>query len=526
VPAGANIAGGANATFTYTLTATATGSVQISATVSGADANNGAPVSASIVSALIAIGEATTLSTNPFGGDGTTFSYLFSYEGQVYLGPNKTGTGAVRMSPDGSNPTPVNWQLEVQYGLNGARNTAYNNKGPTGVLCYTIGYPGCTQDTVQCGPDDEIGHGIFISGFTGATEWYVLTGASNIGGVHFFYMTNPAFPLATGGYDDLAWVQVQAAQFGSTRMASAGHFFNGSLYAGFLDSSGSGPPQPNAPVLNVLNRMPARPGYAASLGTDIVNLQAVNMPNVGAAGSPANPNTKWLMIDTISDFNGFLYLGNNGGLVRSTIANPGPCSGACSDWANTTPSSSDWAAKTSVVIDGSALGTLEPYQRAIPGIVPFGGRLFAARNTTTGPQLWACTPSIGGDPLQCEPGEWSLFVPNTVGDLKLTQLNNGSNTAITLLAATSAHLYVGYNDAGGIQIWRTASATASSISDFSGRTGCTAGASGCQGVGGNGLGNGSTRIFDSKVLNFSGQDWAYVSAGTGSTAPVVSRIVP
>jgi hypothetical protein len=117
-------------------------------------------------------------------------------------------------------------------------------------------------------------------------------------------------------------------------------------------------------------------------------------------------------------------------------------------------------------------------------------------------------------------------VPNTVGDLKLTQLNNGSNTAITLLAATSAHLYVGYNDAGGIQIWRTASATASSISDFSGRTGCTAGASGCQGVGGNGLGNGSTRIFDSKVLNFSGQDWAYVSAGTGSTAPVVSRIVP
>src|SRR5260370_6712853 len=107
-----------------------------------------------------------------------------------------------------------------------------------------------------------------------------------------------------------------------------------------------------------------------------------------------------------------------------------------------------------VAVSVSLLGMLEPYQRAIPGIVPFGGRLFAARNTTTGPQLWACTPSIGGDPLQCEPGEWSLFVPNTVGDLKLTPLN-GSHTAITLLAATSAHLYVGYDEPGGIQILRS-----------------------------------------------------------------------
>src|SRR5260370_41859563 len=102
-----------------------------------------------------------------------------------------------------------------------------------------------------------------------------------------------------------------------------------------------------------------------------------------------------------------------------------------------------------VAVSVSLLGMLEPYQRAIPGIVPFGGRLFAARNTTTGPQLWACTPSIGGDPLQGEPGEWSLFVPNTVGDLKRTQ-RNGPNTASALPAATSAHPYAGHRHPGGI----------------------------------------------------------------------------
>ena len=523
VPATATIPGGGSATFTYTLTANALGNVQLTAAVTGTDANVGTSLSTSAASSLIAIGEATTLSTDPFQGDGTTFSYLFAYQGQVYLGPNKTGTGAVRMAPDGTSQAQVNWQFEVQYGANGGRNSAYNNNGSsTGVLCHTIGVAGCTN-TVQCGQDNEDGRAGFASGFVNGVEWYLVTGASGTSFARYVYMTNGYIPLAPGGYDDLPFVQIQAVQNGGTRSMTSAQFANDRVYLGFLADASNGT---NAPLLDALVTMPSLPGYTAAAGTDVIDLGAQFMPAIGVRGSPENSSVSWLMIDSTALLSGSLYVGNNGGLARSVGA-PAPCTAAgCTTWTNATPSNSSWGAKTSVTVDKTAAGSLMPYQRAIAGIVPFGGRLFAARNTTTGPQLWACTPGTTGDAQQCDPGDWSLFVRNTSGDTRLTQLNDSGNSAITLLAATGAHLYVGFDDGNGIQIWRTTNAFATSPSDFGGRTGCTPGTSGCQGVGGNGLGTGSTRIFDSKVLTFSGQDWLYVSSGTGSGAPSVSRIVP
>ena len=62
------------------------------------------------------------------------------------------------------------------------------------------------------------------------------------------------------------------------------------------------------------------------------------------------------------------------------------------------------------------------------------------------------------------------------------------------------------------------------MSDFSGRLGCAATGSSCAGVGRDGLGAGLTRIADGKAFSFSGADYLYIAAGTGSGAVRVYRI--
>jgi hypothetical protein len=160
-------------------------------------------------------------------------------------------------------------------------------------------------------------------------------------------------------------------------------------------------------------------------------------------------------------------------------------------------------------------------------MVSFGGHLFAARNTTTGPQLWSCNPARSGDAAQCDPGDWSLLAPNTSGDTRLTQFNDASNAAVTLLAATPQHLFVGFNNASrGIVVYRTGNAAAAAAADFTGRQGCAATGSGCPGLGGDGLGRGLTRIYDGKGLSFAGADFLYLAAGTGTSPVRVYRTAP
>ena len=176
----------------------------------------------------------------------------------------------------------------------------------------------------------------------------------------------------------------------------------------------------------------------------------------------------------------------------------------------------------------SKASDLEPADRAVPSMVTFGGHLFAARNTTTGPQLWSCDPTRTGDTAQCDPGDWSLVAPNTSGDTRLTQFNDATNAAVTLLAATPQHLFVGFNNSSrGIVVYRTSNAAAATTADFTGRQACAAsGGSGCHGLGGDGLGRGLTRIFDGKALNFAGADFLYLAAGTGTSPVRIYRAAP
>ena len=529
-PGWVGLAGGASATFVWTFTedGVAPGSLAFSASASGVDANSGAPLTTAGTpgTVLVQPAESTLIAGDPFASDGTDFAYLFSYQGMVYAGPNKSGTGAVRMAPDGSGATTVGWKLEVNNAiLNPARNLAYQLPFPP--VCHTIGTPGCLASTTSCGPDNEAGRAMFASGTAGGTEWYLVTGASNTSGSRYLYMTNAGFPLASGGFDDLAFVQVQAGQFASTRMLTAVHIFQSKLYLGFLDNSGRVPAsQQQAPILNVLSRMPTLPGYVAAAGTDLVNLQGLYLPAVGVQGVPGNTSQTWLMIDSITDLNGSLYVANNGGIARSVGA-PTACAAAgCANWSNATPSASAWMAKASVVVDSTVLGSLQPAQLSVPAMVAFGTRLFAARNTTSGPQLWSCDPSKGTDPQQCEPGDWTLVAPNSSGDPQLTQFDSSANNAITLLVATSDHLFVGFDAIGGLRIFRTSLPSATVRSDFTGSLGCDASQPACGGIGGNGLGSGLTRIFDGHAFSLAGAPWVYLSAGDGSAGPRIYRLAP
>jgi hypothetical protein len=226
------------------------------------------------------------------------------------------------------------------------------------------------------------------------------------------------------------------------------------------------------------------------------------------------------------------------------VASPGACTSgllglgigllgaSCGDWSDSTPNALAYTAKPSLTT--SKTSDLEPADRAIPAMASFNGRLYAARNTTTGPQLWSCNPSSG---TECGPGDWSLVAANSVGGAQLTQFNDPDNAAITLLAATSQHLYVGFNNATrGAVIYRAAlpsppaNPAALNISQFQGRLGgpavdpsCSGPGTACTGFGGDGLGIGATRIYDGKVFNLSGAENLYVAAGTGTTPVRVVR---
>jgi hypothetical protein len=183
-----------------------------------------------------------------------------------------------------------------------------------------------------------------------------------------------------------------------------------------------------------------------------------------------------------------------------------------------TPSAGSYAAKTSVTT--SKMADLTPADRALPAFASIGGKLYAARNTTAGPQLWVCTP---GATQACDPANWSLLAANTSGDAMLTQFNDAANTAVTLLAATSTHLYVGFDNAGGVQLYRSVTATPGTSADFTGQGGCSAGSASCQGLGGNGVGAAATRIFDARALTYNGRDYLYLTAGTGTAGVSVFR---
>ncbi len=544
LPAGpVSLASGASQTFTWTYTATAAGTFSLTAAASGTDANNGATRSASATGATTLNPPVVQVLSPSFPGSlSTNFSYVFSYQNQVWLGPAGDGSGAVHANPDGSSAQTATWQVEVDgvLGYSG-RNLAWLLSPPA----FTLGYAGCLANTTACGPDNEAGRGLFFSGTVGSTEWLAVAGARAAGGARLLYLTNPAVPQV-GGRLDLLYLNLVSLVNGSTSAATAASFASSRFYLGLADH-GTTTGSYTAPVLIEVRNLPsAAPGLNANASAiDAVNLQARFMPYLGVdGGAKSNPlrdnAPSTVLLDVVTSFGAApsdaLYLANNGGWLRSTKSLPGACTGpgACADWVVVTPSAAPYAAKTSLTT--TATTDFSPAEKAVPAMVSFGGRLFAARNTTAGPQLWSCNPTgstVGGAAnTQCNPGDWSLAAANSSStapfpDGNLTQMQNPKNTAITLLAAAGGYLYVGYDNAtDGVELYRTANPGASSRAEFTGSGNCNNLSLPCDGLGGKGLGAGVTRIFDSRALTFSGSTFVYLAAGTGSSTVGVYRVTP
>ena len=484
------LAAGASTSFAWTYRATADGTVAFSGHANALDEASQLMIRSSVVQTPYAeILEAKTVAVNPLGNG--SFAYVTAYQGRVYVGPDTTGSRVVRVLPDGSGPETLSFNF--------ARDTI-DNQTTNGSAVYTsIGATGCVPNTPACGPDNEDGRGLFASGVVDGTEWLVLGGTRDAGELDYIYMTTDVDLTL-----DFRYVDLSAHLGPSTRGFSAALASAGRLYLGFPDSGGS------RPYFIALTMMPSSlPGLDAS-ATDALNLQADNFPGFQTV-TPA-------MVDSLIELGGLLYVANHAGVMVATVSTPRPYDSFPGDWDVATPSSAAYSAKTSITT--AKLADLFPSDRAVPQLAVFGGRLFMARNTTTGPQLWSCNPAIGGDLARCEPAEWMLVAPNTTGDALLTTFNDPRVTAIAMVTATPLYLYVGFDSSAGVQVFRTASPAASAAADFEGENACSAAQhpATCAGLGGNGIGEASdTKILDGKALAFATYSMLWLTVGNGTS---------
>jgi len=499
-PTSQNVLGGGAASFTWTCAATSNGAIALTATVNGTDAVDSSARSAT-AGATVAISDAVQVASAPLGA--TSFAYVFDFNGRVHLGPGQDGASAIRMLPDGSSPEPLTMGFRTD-AVNGNVNGAIDRS-----IWPTLGFTNCVRDTLQCGPDNENGRGLFGSGSLGGKPWLVAIGARTNDVLSHLYGT-----ADTGTAPVFSYAYVAGALSNQARGASSMLVFHDRVYLGFSDTSSI---RPTYIVARSAPPLPGSPPVAS-----VVNLRVDGVSGFGAS-APLNRNTALTqMIDSQVAFNDLLYIANNGGIIRSTSNDPQPpLAGLPSNWATATPSAAAYAGKSSVTTRKSV--DLEPADKAFPLMAASGGKLYAARNTTSGPQLWACAP---GADLVCDPQDWQLLAPNGVGDLAVSQFDDPQNVRIALLAATSSRLYVGYNNAAGVVLYRSRVSAPSSRADFEGAAGCDASRapSSCDGLGGRGLGAGATRIFDGRVLTY-GKDYLYLTAGNGSSGFRVFRLV-
>jgi hypothetical protein len=497
----ATLGSGESRAFTWTYRAIASGSLQVETTASWAD-DLGIVRSAGAISGVVRVLEnAEVIAVDPLG-DGSPFAFVAGYRGQLVVGPNRTGTAIARTQLDGTGLE----RLALSFGRDQTGSNVASNTAPPYA---SIGFTGCTPNSAvdACGPDDEDGRGLLTSASFAGDEWLVLGGARSGGELDYVYLSRATTSPLAFSYVDVGGL-LGAATRGFTAAAVSGD----RLYLGFADNGGNRPYG-----LALLTAPPATTaGLDAVQGTDALELGLHT-----AYDSAYHAFTTISMIDSIADLNGRVYFFNNSGCLGARTATPASSADffACSPTAGV-----DYDLTAAVAPPRQY--DLEPRDRAWPQVAVWNGRLFAIRNTTTGPQLWCCDPVRRGDPLACDPSDWYLVAPDVA---YRTRLGKATATSATLLVATPTHLLVGFDDpSAGIHVFRTSVATPIFESDFTGRDGCLAGTAGCEGLGGDGLGAPGqlVRIFDAKAIAVDGRTDVYLTAGDGAGPVEVVRLSP
>lgn len=489
------------------------------------------------------------IAEDPFG-DASTFGYLSSYNSQIYIGPNKFGNSATRFNADGSNPANCDFTFDrdtTNAGGTSQSNTSSNyagtRDGGIAVPPYvTIGHTGCTRSGVDsahsadlavgCGPNDEDGRGLFINGTINGTEYLFITGGRTLGTDDYLYYTTSTDVHLNFHYLDLYNTLTRYNTVGGNRNTEGIIIFSDRLY--WLEPGVLSNRPYFTKVLNLATQ-------DAMDGVNSVFMYARYLPGIGSANA-TKPNYADSTGGTLYSFNDELYLANSGsvrntsdntytnvkrgcsqssaareqcrndgGIVRSTNVNGfgsnprgcNPATGACDDWTDITPSSTDFTNYFSIL--AAVLADTTPADRPFPSFAAFNGRLYMLRNactvnmyaanqgdgncinplTTTNqctddrsctasggvevPQLWKCDPAVSGSPTECDPDDWSLVAQH--GTTGKTNFGSDHNTHITLLAANGPdNLYIGFdNGTDGVRLFTSSGANRrnpSSESDF------------------------------------------------------------
>jgi hypothetical protein len=460
----ANVPAGGSGTFVWTVRASSPMQVRFDLNATGTDGRSGNPVTAA-ATGTTTIAIAAPVATDPFA-DGTSFAYVFAYGGRVWVGPSADGFRGVRMNFDGTAPEVV--QFAFQTDPFGVQNAV----SPLPAAFPSLGSAGCTPDSLQCGPDNEDGRGLLTAVTLGGTEWLFAGGAPQTRILKHVYLTtdvtaSPQFPF------------VAQNPPGGTRGTTATAALGNALYVALADGGGAG-----NPVLLKMSGFPAD------------STQPLN-PSIADALAPATLHSQGTgLIDSLIAFSGSLYAANDGGCARYNGTS----------WAVCTPSDPAWTSRQA--ISTAKTSDFVPADKAVPQMATYKGRLYLARNTTSGPQLWSCNPSSN----LCGPGDWKL-VPNQNLDPQLTQMDNASLTTMSLLVATSQHLYVGYDGGAGARLYRTNNNSPSNTDDFSA-------------VSGAGLGAALTQLLDGQALSLGSREFLYLVARAGTGPAQVYRLAP
>ncbi len=451
-----------------------------------------------LANAFLVRAQVEVVAENPFA-DGSPFAFVTGYRGQVYAGPNRTGTGIVRMAPDGT----ALESLALSFSRDAAGNSSSNSSSPYA----SIGFTGCAENSVvnACGPDNEDGRGFLTSATFAGDEWLVLGGARSGGELDYVYLSrSAAAPL------DFSYVDLSAALGANTRGFSAAIAAGERLYLGFPDNGGSRPYG-----LALLAAPPAPGGLDAVLNADVVNFNLHDAYNA-AYGRFASVS----MVDAIAELDGRLYFFNNSGCLAARSLAPA----TKDDFTACSPAEGPAYALADSV-EPTRQYDLEPRDRAWPGAVAWRGRLYALRNTYAGPQLWRCDPALGTDPAACDRADWSLVA----GDASQLTRFGRVDAVGALLLATATELWIGFDGAkGGIALFRTSADAPAVASDFRGAAGCAAGAPACEGIGGDGFGAPATfsRIFDAEAIDWRGGTDLFLAAGDGAGPVRIVRVAP
>jgi hypothetical protein len=459
--------------------------------------------------------EALRVAFDPFQDGTTAFSFVFGHAGDVFLGPSGDGSGLVRCAPDGTGCASValSFQRDVT-GTSISENACAEELTTLGSqpLC-DLGDLASTQ--CACGPDLEVGRGAMGSFRLGpdGDEWLVAAGRAKGGGLDHVYMTRDVTSPLEMLYADLGVALPSSRLENVVSMAEA----DGNLHLAMQGQPGV------RPLIVVLRALPAVPGLEATAADAFaISFQGTELDETGPGNSPI------AQVDVVTGFEGRLFVANRRGVLVSN----GPASSltgaaATSQFAECTPLDPVGWTSTAIARYPSDRD-VTPADRGVTGVVPWGGKLYLARNTGAAvPELWVFTPRRDPDNgvfVGCAPdrSDWRLVATN---------LGRTGNTHLTALFTSSRYLYVGYDADGGVQLWRTGSPDPAGEDDFEGAGGCAALAGGiggapCAPVGGPGLGDPSsnTRFFDARAISDGALDHVWVTVGSGDVPVRVYRI--